>query len=124
ANIDVSGVCTHRETCDHAAFDQRMRIVAQNFAVLTGAWFGFVSIDDEVMRTAIVFLRHEGPLQASREACATTSTKTRSLHLVDDPVAATLNNNLGAVPMTACHSALKALVLEAVEIGKDAILIF
>ncbi len=31
ANINISGVYAHRATGNHAAFDQRMRIVAQRF---------------------------------------------------------------------------------------------
>lgn len=114
----------HGETGDHAAFDQRMRIVAQDFAVLAGTGLGFVGVDDEIMRTAVVFLRHEGPLETRREACATTTTKAGSLHLVDDPVTTLFDDLLGTVPMAARLHALQGLVLEAVEIGKDAILIF
>src|SRR5690606_38193346 len=86
ADVDVRSVSAHCETGDQAAFDQRMRVVAQDFTILAGARLGFVGIDDEVMRT-IAFLRHEGPLQTGREACTTTTTKTGCLHLVDDPVA-------------------------------------
>lgn len=114
----------HGETGDHAAFDQRMRIVAQDFAVLAGAGFGFVGVDDEVMRTAVIFLRHEGPFETRREASAAATAKAGSLHLVDDPVTALFDDLLGAVPVAARHHALQGLVLEAVEIGKDAILIF
>ena len=124
ANIDVSGVRAHGETGDHAAFDQRMRIVAQDFAVLAGAGLGFIGVNDEIMRTAVIFLRHEGPLETRREASAAATAKARSLHLVDDPVTALFDDLLGAVPVAARQHAFQGLVLEAVEIGKDAILIF
>ncbi|MND66800.1 hypothetical protein D3C80_582010 [compost metagenome] len=113
----------HGETGDHAAFDQGVRIVAENFAVLACAWLRFVGVDDKIMRTAVRFLRHEGPFEAGREACATTTTKPGCLHLVDDPVPALFDDDLGAIPVAAAHRALQGLVLEAVDIGEDAILI-
>ncbi|MNY09041.1 hypothetical protein D3C86_1419320 [compost metagenome] len=124
ANVDIGRMRTHGETGDHAAFDQRMRIVAQDFAVLAGAGLGFVGVDDEIMRTTVIFLRHEGPLETRREASAAATTKAGSLHLVDDPVTTLFDDLLGTVPMAARLHALQGLVLEAVEIGKDAILIF
>ncbi len=123
AQIDISNVSAHGATGDNAAFDQRMRIVAQNFAVLTGARFGFVGIDDEVMRPVRNFLRHKGPFQAGREASTTTTTKARCLHLVDDPVTTLVDEAFGVIPMATRHSALQGHVLEAIDIGEYAILI-
>ena len=108
AHVDIAGVGAHGEAGDHAAFDQRMRIVAHDIAVLAGAGLGFVGIDDEVMRTTVAFLRHEGPLEAGREACAAATAQAGRLHLVDDPVTALFDDPLGAIPMAAAHRALQA----------------
>ncbi|MCY1244103.1 hypothetical protein D9M72_571610 [compost metagenome] len=75
------------------------------------------------MRTPVAFLRHEGPLETGREACAATAAKAGGLHFVDDPVATLFEQLLGAVPVAARHGALQGLVLEAVDVGKDAVFI-
>src|SRR5690606_34184216 len=46
-----------------------------------------------------------------------------SLHLLDDPVPALLQNGLGAIPVAAHHRAAQRSVEPAVQIGKDAILV-
>jgi hypothetical protein len=51
-----------------AALDQMVRIVPQDFAVLAGAGLGFVGVDNQVMRAAVIDLGHEGPFEAGREA--------------------------------------------------------
>jgi hypothetical protein len=101
----------HGEARDHAAFDQRMRIVAHDVAVLAGTGLGFVGIDHEIMRPAVAFLRHEGPFQTGREACAATAAKAGSLHLVDDPVAALFQDLLGAIPVATAIAPLSDLSL-------------
>ena len=99
AHIDVGGDRAHGEAGDQAAFDQRVRVVAQDVAVLAGAGLGFVGIDDEIGRTAVALLGHERPFQAGREAGAAAAAQARRLHLVDDPVAALGDDALGVVPM-------------------------
>ena len=96
AHIDVGGDRAHGEAGDQAALDQRVRIVAQDVAVLAGAGLGFVGIDDEVGRPAVALLGHERPFQAGREAGAAAAAQARRLHLVDDPVAA-LGDDAGLV---------------------------
>ena len=123
AHVDVAGVRAHREARDQAALDQQMRIVPHDLAVLAGAGLGLVGVDDEVVRPAVVLLRHERPLQPGREAGAAAAAQARRLHLVDDPVAALLDDGLGAVPGAARARALEAPVLETVEIAEDAILV-
>ncbi len=123
ADIDEGMMRAHGEGGDDAAFDQGVRIMAHDLAVLAGAGLRLVCVDDEVMRTTIRFLRHEGPLETGREACAAATAKAGGLHLVDDPVTALFEDLLGAVPVAARHGALQGLVLEAVNIGEDAILI-
>jgi hypothetical protein len=63
-------------------------------------------------------------MKAGREASATTAAKAGSLHLFDDPVAALFEDLLGAIPMAAAHRAFQGFVLEAVDVGKDAVFIF
>ena len=53
AHIDVGRDSTHGEAGDQAALDQRVRVVAQDIAVLAGAGLGFVGVDDEIARPAV-----------------------------------------------------------------------
>ena len=123
ADVDVGVVGAHREAGDDAALDQRMRIVAHDVAVLAGARLRLVGVDDEVVRPAIALLRHEGPLQAGREARATPPAQARRLHLRDDPVAALFDETLGPVPVAAFHRTLQRPVVNAVDVGEDPILV-
>ncbi|MEH2477776.1 hypothetical protein V1282_001133 [Nitrobacteraceae bacterium AZCC 2146] len=109
---------------DQAAFDQQMRIVPHDLAILAGAWLGLVGIDDEVAWPAVGrILRHERPFHAGRETCPATAAQARGFHLGDDPVAALVEDGLGAVPAAATARAFEAPVLEAVEIAEDAVLV-
>ncbi len=54
AHIDVAGMRAHREAGDQAAFDQQMRIVPHDLAVLAGAGLGLVGIDDEIARAPVL----------------------------------------------------------------------
>jgi hypothetical protein len=124
AHIDVAGVCPHRETRDQATLDQEMRIVPHDLAVLAGAGLGLVGIDHEIARPSVGrFLRHERPFQAGRETRPAAPAQAGGLHLGDDPVAALVDDRLGAVPGPAAARALKAPVVEAVEIAEDAVLV-
>ena len=53
AHIDVAGMRVHREACDQAALDQKMRIVPHDLAVLAGAGLGLVGVDHEIARPAV-----------------------------------------------------------------------
>ena len=57
----------HGEAGDQAAFDQLVRIVAHDIAVLAGARLALVGIDHQIMRPRPRFLGHERPFQAGRE---------------------------------------------------------
>ncbi len=113
----------HGAAGDQASLDQEMRIVAHDFAVFAGARFGFVGIDDEVVRPLAQRLGHERPLQTGREAGAATPAQARSLDVVDDCPAALFQNLLGAVPGAARTRALETPVVEPVEIFENAILV-
>src|SRR5262249_33505679 len=68
-------------------------------------------------------LGHERPLEASGEARAAAPALAGSLHLVDQPVAALLDDRLGAVPGAALARAVEAPVMLAIEIPEDAVLV-
>src|SRR5258705_1158490 len=124
AHVNIAGVGAHREARKQAAFDQKMRIVPHDLAVLAGAGFGLVGIDHQIARPAVGrFLRHERPFQAGWETRPAPPAQARSLHLVDDPVAALVDDRLGAVPGAAPARALEAPVVQAVEVLEDAILV-
>ncbi len=123
ADVDVAGVRLHRDAGDQAALDQQVRIVAHDLAILARAGLRFVGVDDEVGRPRRVGLGHERPFEPGREAGAAAAAQARRLHLVDDPVAALLEQPLGAVPVAARARAVEAPVAEAVEVGEDAVLV-
>ena len=94
-----------------------------DLAVLAGAGLGLVGIDDEVVRPPVRLLRHERPFEAGREAGAAAAAQARGLDLVDDAVAALLQDRLGAVPGAARPRAFEAPVVQAVEVLEDAVLV-
>ena len=125
AEIDVGGLGAHREGGDQRAFDQHMRIVAQDLPILAGAGLGFVGVDDEIVRPLRVDgLRHERPFEPGREARPAAAAQARGLHFRNDPVAALVDQRLRAVPVAARARALQAAVAETVEIGEDPVLVF
>src|SRR5262249_1564293 len=98
ADVDVAGVRGHGGAGEEAALDEKMRIVPHDLAVLAGAGLGLVGIDDEIMRPVADLLGHERPFEAGREASAAAPALARGFDLVDQPVAALLDQPLGAVP--------------------------
>src|SRR5471032_489131 len=100
-----------------------MRIVAQDVAILAGAGLRFVGVHDEIMRPVLHFLRHERPFEAGGEARAATAAQAGLLHLVDDGVDAARQDLLGAVPRAALTGAFETPIVEAVEVGEDAVLV-
>jgi hypothetical protein len=114
----------HRETCEQTALDQEMRIVPHDLAVLAGAGLGLVGIDDEIARPAVGgLLGHERPFQPGRKTRPAAPAQAGGLHLVDDPVAALVDDRFGAIPGAAAACTLKAPIVQAVEILEDAILV-
>src|SRR5262249_928995 len=123
ADVDEAGMSSHGEAGDQAAFDQKMRVVAHDLAVLAGAGLGFVGVDHEIMRPAVRLLGHERPFESGRKTGPPPSGQSRGLPLVDDPIAALLQDGFGAIPGAARASSLKAPVVEAIEICEDAVLV-
>ncbi len=122
ADVDVGGMGVHGEAGHQAALDQLVRVEAHDLAILAGAGLAFVGVHHQIMRP-VAFLGHEGPLHAGGEAGAATAAQARGLHLVDDPVAALFQDRLGVVPVAARAGTGQAPVLQAVQVGEDAVLI-
>ena len=89
--------------------------------VLAGAGLRLVGVDDEVVRPAVRLLGHERPFQPGREAGAAAPAQARLLHLVDDPVAALVEEELGAVPGARACAPPPGPAMQAVEVGEDAV---
>src|SRR5262245_24706019 len=123
ADVDEAGMRAHREAGDQAALDQQMWVVAHDLAILAGAGLRFVGIDHEIMRPPIGLLGHERPFETGREAGASAAAQARGLDLVDDPIAALVEDRFGAVPSAARAGTRKGPVVQTVEICEDAILV-
>src|SRR6185503_8833896 len=103
---------------------QLVRIVADDLAVLAAPRFRFISVDDQGVGFAGLWLLwHEGSFHAGREARAAAAAKPRRLHLVDDRVLPDREQRLGIVPIAALLRRRKVRRLEAVDVGEDAVLV-
>src|SRR5581483_9448775 len=122
-HIDIAHMRAHGAASDQAALDQQMRIVTHDLAVLAGAGLGLVGVHDEIARPPVRLLGHEGPFQAGGKSGATAAAQAGSLHLVDNPVAALVEDVLGAVPGAAGARSLELPVVKPVKILEDAILV-
>src|SRR4029077_3979727 len=122
-HVNVAGVRPHGETRNQAAFDQQVRVVPHDFAVFAGAGLGLVCVDDEILRAAIRFLRHELPFQAGQGVGPGALAHARRFYVLDDRIAAFFQKRLGAVPGAARTSACQAPVVLAVDIPEDAIFV-
>jgi hypothetical protein len=100
-----------------------MRIVPHDLAVLAGARFGFVGVDDEIAGAVPGLFWHERPFDAGRESSTATPALAGCFHFVDDGVAAFLQDRLGAVPGAARASAGQPPIMAAVEILEDTIFV-
>ena len=123
ANIDIALVGAHRAARHHAAFNQQVRIMAHDLAILAGAGLGLVGVDDQIVRTITHFLGHEGPLQAGGEAGAAAPAQARRLDLVAQPVGALIKHFLRQVPRAPALRRLEIGRVKTIEVGEDAILV-
>src|SRR5690606_21111828 len=89
ANIVVADGRADRVARDRHAFDQRMRVVAQDVAVVASAGLALVGVADEILLHRR-FTRHERELDAGREAGAAAAAQARLLDLLDDRLAVQL----------------------------------
>ena len=53
---------------------------------------GFVGIDHQIGRASVAFFGHKRPLQSGGKPGSAAPAQTRSLHFVDDPVTALVQN--------------------------------
>jgi len=124
AYVDVTGPRAHRIAGEKRTFDQLVRIVADDLAVLAGARLGFVGVDDQEIGAPLGrLLGHEAPFHAGREARAAAPAQAGLLHDVDDRVLAERHQRPGVVPIAALLGRLQTPVLETVEIGEDPVLV-
>src|SRR5208337_4232570 len=107
---------------DQAAFEQLVRIVADDVAVFAGPGLRFVGVHHQIAGT-VGLLRHEGPFQAGGETCPAAAAQAGLLHLLNNRVAPARQDRRRVVPVAACPRAFQERIELAVEIGKDAVLI-
>src|SRR5882672_2249798 len=81
ANVVVANARAHRVAADRHALDDRVRVVAQDVAVVAGAGLALVRIADDVL-VARSITRHEAPLHAGRKARAAPAAQAGGLHRV------------------------------------------
>src|SRR5690606_34934269 len=86
ADVVVAHGGAHRVAADGHAFDQLVRVVAQDVAIVAGAGFGFVRIAHGIFLSRRI-ARHEAPFHTGRETRATTAAQARGLHRLDDGLA-------------------------------------
>ena len=73
ANIDVGDMRPHGEGGQERAFDQELRIMAHDVAVLAGAGLRLIGVDHEIGRAPVGLGGHERPFEPGGEACAAAS---------------------------------------------------
>ena len=124
ANVDIGRTRPHREASYQCAFDQLVWIMADNLAVFAGTRLRFVGVNNEKAWPAIGGgFGHKRPFEAGGKARPAPAAQTARLHLFDDRILPALNQSLGAIPIAARLRCLQTPVLEAIDIGKDAVLI-
>src|SRR5262249_3512129 len=106
---------------NQTSFDQEMRIVPQNVAILAGPGLRLVGVDDEIVRPAVRLFRHERPFQPGGETGAAASAQARRLHFVDDAVAPLFQDSLGTIPPPAPTRTSDAPVVGTIKILENAI---
>jgi len=77
-DVVVAGLHAHRVGRDRHAFDDDVRVVAQDVAILERPRLALIRIAHEVLR-ALELPGHEAPLQSGRKTRTTATTQTRSL---------------------------------------------
>src|ERR1019366_5880701 len=85
ANVDVAGMRTDRDGGNHHAFNDRVRVVLENQAVLAGAGLALIAVAKHVFGFGRL-LRHKRPLHSRTEPSAAPSAQAGVLHLVDQGI--------------------------------------
>ena len=81
-DVDVSLLHIVRETRDHRALDQLMRVLMHDVTILECARLGFVGVDNQVNGFAALAV-DETPLYTARKTGAAATTETGFFHFVD-----------------------------------------
>src|ERR1700676_4697037 len=81
--IDVRDTRIDGETGDQDAFEQLMRVLVDDVAVLKSPGLGFIGVRDQVNRLLLIRL-DKAPLHAAGKPGAATAAQARSLYFVDD----------------------------------------
>merc|ERR1719474_661880 len=121
SDVDVAGRQHHGGASHQAAFNQSVRVVPHDLAVLASSRLALVSVDHQVLGAAVVWLVHEAPLKAAGEASTTPASQTAGLDFVNDPLATLLHDLLGLVPLPALHGSLESPVMAAIDVGEDSV---
>ncbi len=124
ADVDEAVVRPDRPARHQAPLDQAVRVEPHDLAVLAGARLRLVGVDHQVVRPLAFLLGHEGPLQACGEARAATAAQAGVLDLLAEPLGLHGQHLGGAVPDAALLRPLQTPVVEPVQVGEDAILVF
>src|SRR5207247_517677 len=83
ANVDVGRPGVESETGNKNAFNELMRILVNNVAILKRARLGFVGVADEINRFLLVSL-DETPLYAAGKAGAAAAAQAGRFHFIDN----------------------------------------
>mmetsp|Transcript_7723 Transcript_7723/g.47889 ORF Transcript_7723/g.47889 Transcript_7723/m.47889 type:complete len:475 (-) Transcript_7723:181-1605(-) len=124
ADVNVADAGTHAYTCQEAAFQQLVRIVSHDLAILARSWLRFVRVDDEVRRSSVRSFGHEAPFQSGWEARTSSSTQSRRLDFVDDPISSHFDQFLGLVPIATLSCTLQERIVLSVQVGEDSIFVW
>ena len=81
--INVGRTRIQRETRDQDSFEQLMRVLVDDVAVLKRAWFGFIRVADQIDRLFLIGL-DEAPLHAAREPGAPATAQPGVLNSIDN----------------------------------------
>ncbi len=124
ANVDIGRARAHRKASDQRAFDQLVRIVADDLAVFAAAGFGFIGVDDkEIGAFGRRRLGHEAPLHPRRETSPAAPAQARCLDLVDNRIIANGEQSLGLIPIAAFLRSFQVPRLKAMDVGEDAVFV-
>merc|ERR1712242_461281 len=105
---------THGSAGHKAALNKGVGVMPHDFTILACSRLSFVSVDHQILGSAITGLVHEAPLHSRWKTGPTASSEAACLNLVDDPVRPLLHDLLGLVPLAPGHGPLQPPVMRAV----------
>ena len=124
ANVDIGRTGAHRKTSDQRAFNQLMRVMTDDLAILAATRLGFIGVDDEEIGPLGRWcLGHEAPFHSRRETRTTASAQARRLHFLNNRILPDLHEVRRFVPVTTRLRRFQGKVLIAVKVGEDAVFV-